>query len=736
MIKRFYWLMMATLCLVASITACEYFQQGQGKEAPSYSAENFNAKLMTGLLDPVSRAFLLAGEDGSVWRSEDGYTWQFADTPVTSRINHIAENSDSGLLIAVGNESSILRSDNGGRSWTPAKIELPEAVERKSIRLNKVIHYAPNNVWLAGGTDSAILRSTDSGNTWRLVSYVSSNDKREILTFHVEAETGAIFFGAQYGTIGRSTDAGVNWDIVEHDMEYPGRYIPHVVGFYQYGDSLIAAADEGRLLVSRDHGQHWKLLKIPTSGYFTDSAYDPINKSIVLTTQNGEIVYSMDRGASWTLNDFKVKNWPSDDIPRFSAICYDAKSKSLLVIGNSGVTVRSRDGGKSWSTNVIKPLFNLSVTTLLHDPARNLFVATGLGGFILASRGLQDDPAKGWDVVRPGIDLYMRAIQHIPGSDTFIVAGQLGGIWRSDNDGRSWNIIEPKYPYPNQPPHFRDVIIDPETGALVAAGPDGAILRSTDTGKSWTSVFQGVISKGEAFTKILIDQENRSLVAYEAMYGSVYISRDGGINWTKEAVIDTGGRNIWYGVTAEKLGLLVVIGQQGIICISGDGGHTWTVVDNDETSDLYGAFADEENGALLVTGQGGILLRSEDGRFWYKVDTATKNALRRIIREPKTGALIAFGESGTILRSVNGGQQWRFATSPINAELREAIIEPGSLNVIISGRDGTLLRTTDAGLNWEKLPTHTRRHLRPVAVNPRTGTIITTGESLIRMQRK
>jgi photosystem II stability/assembly factor-like uncharacterized protein len=330
----------------------------------------------------------------------------------------------------------------------------------------------------------------------------------------------------------------------------------------------------------------------------------------------------------------------------------------------------------------------------------------------------------------------MREVINVPGSNTFIIVGQLGGVWRSENDGRNWSVIEPQYPYPNQPPHFRDVIIDPTTGALVAAGPDGSIIRSTDSGKTWTAVFQGVITLGEAFTQILVDKQHKTLIACEAQYQSIYLSKDGGIHWEKVTAIPTENRNLWHGAVSEKLGLIVVTGQKGAVATSRDGGYTWETIQSGTREDLYGAFADEKSGAVFVVGDKGTILRSADGKQWQAVDSGIGSTLRRMTTDPKTGALLAFGQEGTILRSTDGGKRWNVVATPVaDTELRTALVEPGSNNLVIVGRNGVILRSEDGGENWKQLPSHTDQHFRSAGFNPATGTMIAIGDGLVRLSR-
>ncbi|HEX5056919.1 MAG TPA: YCF48-related protein [Gammaproteobacteria bacterium] len=726
---------LSALLSVLALSACG----GKAPEAPAavagYRAEVFTAKTMGGMLDPVSKAFLLVGEQGSILRSQDGYSWDYAATPTQQRLHGIAGDSRSGVLIAVGAAGTVLRSTDAGRSWQQVKIEMPAGVDLAQAELREIIHHPAKDIWLAAGTHNAILRSIDQGQNWRVVSFDSSAQKLEILDLFVESASGDFLLAAQHGAMGRSRD-GADWKIVYHDMEAAGEYIPHLVAFYELGDALIAVGDEGRLLLSWDRGQTWKLSKLPTSGYFTGGAYDPVHHSIVLTTQEGDdIAYSLDQGHSWRLTRLRVRNWPGDDIPMLSEIVYDAKTRALLAMGSSGIVARSIDGGGSWEAGVLKPLFNLSLTTLLHDPERDLFIASGLGGFIAVTRGLLPDPAVGWRVVRPGIDLYMREVAHVPGTDTFVIVGELGGIWRSEDDGSSWDVIEPKYPYPNQPPYLRDIIIDPSTQALVAAGPDGSIMRSTDAGRSWKPVFQGVITLGEAFTQVLADQGHRALIACEATYQTVYRSGDGGASWEKAANLQTGGRNLWHGAVSEKLGLVMIAGQRGIIAISGDGGSHWELPATGTSEDLYGAFADAASGALFAVGDWGMLLRSEDGRQWRQVNTGTRSTLRRMFADPASGALLAFGQEGVILRSTDGGKSWRKAASPdLDSELRKALAYPDGKLVIV-GRDGVILLSGDGGASWGRVPSHTDEHFRSAALNPGTGTLIAVGDGLVRLSR-
>ncbi|SMF11799.1 Uncharacterized protein SAMN02745866_00745 [Alteromonadaceae bacterium Bs31] len=724
--------------VVSCLTAVLLLACSQKDAKPvEYQAEVFNPKWEAGEYFPSLDLFFLAGEQGSIIYSKDGENWNNSISPTSHTLHGIARHPASKAMVAVGEKAAILNSTDEGKTWQPAKINAPEGSDLSTVRFNTAIYDPKHNSWLAAGQKNAILRSLDDAKTWELVSYNGNEDtQKEILDFHREANTGDILFAAQSGTTGRSVDGGEQWSIVEHDMQPAGRYIPHLVSFHQFNNVLLAVADSGRILISTDEGRNWQLKKIPTEGYFTGSAYDPIKNVLALSTQMGEIALSSDMGLSWRLVSFPVENWPSDDIPYLSDIYYDKASESFLVVGNSGVIARSSDGGQSWYADIFRPLFNKSVTRVLHNPEKNIYVAAGLGGVIVRSNTLSHPalPLKNWHAVRPGIDLYIRKVIHLPNSDTFVAVGQLGGIWRSQDDGKNWQLIDVDYPVKIQPPHLRDMVYDKKSDTIIAAGPAGSIIRSVDRGATWAAVYQGEFRKGEAFTQLLYDSKNDAYLASEVLYRTVYRSTNTGLTWENYASFDSNDRNLWHGAISEKLNAFILIGKKGGIALSKDRGLNWSMVESKTYNDLYGAYADDKNPFVLAVGEYGIILRSEDAQNWQVVPSDTDSTLRRVFKVPGTRILIAFGQNGTVVRSSDLGLNWSKANTPQGLEeMREALIEESSGALLLVGRKGAILRSMDKGLNWSSINTRSSQHLRSAAINPKTGTMIAVGEGLIRL---
>lgn len=696
-------------------------------------ASNLNTKWTAGTYDAHTQQFFLVGEETSIISSKDGAVWTTAKTELNGDLKSVLASEDKSLIIAVGTQATVIRSTDSGKTWNLTKISLPSEIKQEEINFSALSYNKKHKVWLAGGTQNSIIYSDDDGKTWELVSYDGSDNQLEILDFYVDKESGDTLFAAQHGVTGRSLDGGKNWDIVHHPLEGADSYVPHILKFYPIQDRLFAAADEGNFLISDDKGYSWQYSRVPSLGYISNIARDPSKNTLVLTTQTGEIFFSADQGENWQAVSFEVQSWPNSEIPYLSKLYYDNKSASFVIVGNSGLIARSNDGGKTWYADIYRPLKNLSVTTLIRNTEENVYVSAGLGGVIARTEalGITALPVEGWSLVQPGIDAYIRDVVHLPNSSTFIAVGQLGGVWLSENDGKNWSLIEVDYPLKNQPPHLRDIILDPDGSTLIAAGPAGSIIRSTDSGKTWGSVYRGDFSKGEAFTQLIYDANNKLYYAPEVLYGNILVSSDLGQQWQQTAKVERGERRLWHGAVFEKQNAVVLVGQKGGIALGRNQGKDWTMVEPVFMQDLYGVYADDR-GFIIAVGDDGKILRSEDAENWQSVASDTLNRLRRVIKSPNDGGLIALGAEGTILRSEDLGKQWsKVSLESYRGELRTGITNDDGALVIV-GQNGGIFVSKDSGLSWESVQTATGKHFRSAAINPLTGTVIAVGEALVR----
>jgi photosystem II stability/assembly factor-like uncharacterized protein len=201
----------------------------------------------------VHASILVAvGESGTILRSVDGgLSWSSVPSGTRVALNGVAFAGPS-LGIAVGENGTILRSVDGGLTWSAA-------ISGTALPLTAVAFAGGDRVVFAVGSDS-VFRSTDDGRVWSLVSrhsVCSSETECSAYSFtgiaFADTSTGvAVTF---WGRSIRSTDGGATWTdaaIMDGWMK--------AVAFAGPGFGVAAGggcAPDPALETSNDAGQSW-----------------------------------------------------------------------------------------------------------------------------------------------------------------------------------------------------------------------------------------------------------------------------------------------------------------------------------------------------------------------------------------------------------------------------------------------------------------------------------------------
>ena len=167
--------------------------------------------------------------------------------------------------------------------------------------------------------------------------------------------------------------------------------------------------------------------------------------------------------------------------------------------------------------------------------------------------------------------------------------------------------------------------------------------------------------------------------------------------WTQQNSGTTENLNDVYCISADTV---VVVGNNGIILRTTDGGTNWLPVSNPASANLHQvAFADTQTG--YAVGDNGTLLKTTDaGVSWQSLTTnTTENLLALSVVASDT--LFVAGTNGLIMKSVDGGNTW----DTLNSGVSEDIIKLQMINNVgyIIAQNypyNLLLKTSDSGNNW------------------------------------
>ena len=329
----------------------------------------------------------------------------------------------------------------------------------------------------------------------------------------------------------------------------------------------------------------------------------------------------------------------------------------------------------------------------------------------------------------------------VPGEPNRFYFGAVGGgVWRTDNAGRTWEPIFDSQPVAS----IGAIAVSPSDPNVLYVGSGEADMRSdisygngmyksTDGGKTWTRLG---LADTRQIGRILVDPHDPNTVLVAALghaYGpnaerGVYRSKDGGKSWTRVLFRDenTGAIDLDFQPGNSRTILAALWqtrrppwnvyppsnGPGSGLWRSEDGGDTWKPVTSGLPIEKPGrmriafapsapnrvyVIADASEGGLFVSDDAGLTFRraSSDrriwGRGWYFAGVTV---------DPKDPNIV-YACNTAIFRSTDGGmtfQPWKGA--PGGDDYHRLWIDPADTRRMVLASDQGTVVTVDGGRTW------------------------------------
>lgn len=262
----------------------------------------------------VEGKMVAVGERGHILISTDnGATWQQVEVPTRAALTGVFF-FDENLGWAVGHDSVILRTEDGGTTWEMVNW----APEDEAPFFDVWFSDAENGV--AIGAYGTYYATTDGGDSW---DFVSVEDTDWHLHNIARAANGRLYIAAEAGYAYRSDDDGETW--VELPSDYEGSYFGVLP---LEGDAVLIFGLRGHLFRSDDAGESWDEIETGTVSMLTDGIRLE-DGTIVITGLGGAVLVSQDGGRNFVLHQQANRQGISSII--------DAGNGSLLMVGEFGV---------------------------------------------------------------------------------------------------------------------------------------------------------------------------------------------------------------------------------------------------------------------------------------------------------------------------------------------------------------------------------------------------------------
>ena len=367
-----------------------------------------------------------------------------------------------------------------------------------------------------------------------------------------------------------------------------------------------------------------------------------------------------------------------------------------------------------------------------------------------------------WRMIGPFRGGRTRAATGVPSQpNVFYMAQVNGGVWKSDDYGRTWTPI---FDHESTQSIGAVAVAPSNPNIIYAASGEGlhrpdlsvgnGIYKSTDAGKTWTHLG---LRDGQQIPALAIDPRNPNKI-FAAVLGHPYgpneerglfRSTDGGESWQKaiykdensgasDVEIDPSNPDVIYASMWEARegpweDNNEVNGSGGGLFKSTDGGNTWHPVTNGlpkDLSQIYVAIAPSDSHRLyatLATASGALAFyRSDDaGENWSKITDDPRPSGRigggdlAIPRVDSKNADIVYSASTVTMKSTDGGKTWAgFRGAPGGDDYQNLWINPNDSNIILLVSDQGALVTVNGGASWSSWYNQPTAQLYHVAVTP------------------
>ena len=321
----------------------------------------------------------------------------------------------------------------------------------------------------------------------------------------------------------------------------------------------------------------------------------------------------------------------------------------------------------------------------------------------------------------PGASVH--AISPAPSSPSTVYVGTGRGVWKGRRGGAGWQDASSGLPAQR----VQSVAVDPSNPNVVYAGtitpfgvPSTGLFKSTDGGASWVEANNGLF---DPFTllrpldvpSISVDPSNPQIVVAGTRFSEIYMTTDGGANWTPQTFGGAGLNLETTGLARDPSNSQRIYAASTIgMLLSVNGGVNWDVFGNAGIS-FFCVAVDPSAPATVWAGNAfgfGVARSLDSGATWQSANGNLPHvtsggvdffpAINSVAIAPDGSAAYVATPAG-LFRSTDGGTNWTKMESGLNETNFDSVAflpgQPAS-TVLAGGDAGGVYLTTNAGTSW------------------------------------
>jgi photosystem II stability/assembly factor-like uncharacterized protein len=474
--------------------------------------------------------------DSLLWSENDGASFE-ARTPIplyeaTPGQIRFLSSADGVALVSGQNIGRVMRTVDGARTWT---------IAAEGHHQLAAVGFATPLVGYAVGEDDTLLRSEDGGATWQTMPLqlpagaetldltgISCADAESCLVSTTRTAAN------ERGPVLRTTNGGRSASILSPFAGYPGRPGVFATSYGQPGDA-VAVGGAGATAVSTDEGasftdDDWRRTEPFDELYEeppTHLRLGPTAQDAYLPSMYGRIAATTNAGLSW-----KVLRLPT--LHTVLDASFPTERKGFAIVKGGGIYTTG-DGGRSWRRCGAAARTAGAVLA----PSSRVVLVTGEHGIWRSSDGCrtfseleQELPLDG----RPRSlrSLYLGEAQQVDRHLLIVFGAQ---ILQSTDAGRHWTLV----PRPAQQGSLYDGYLEAvsflsaRTGYVIS---DGILFFTSDRGRHWRRILTVAPEERAEYPSLSFANVRDGFIATHNSENRspsiIFRTEDGGRSWIPE----------------------------------------------------------------------------------------------------------------------------------------------------------------------------------------------------------